>query len=92
MKNGTVDFIFKYNLASLAFVMVGAVTLNVMTFNFIIFKMKQPLLGAKLEIPTSKVIDLKLVLGASIFGIGWGVGGLCPGPVFTLAPMFTFEI
>ena len=86
---------FKYllkNLASLGFVMIGAVGLNLATFNFIIHKLKNPLLGAKLEIPTNKVIDMKLVAGASIFGIGWGVGGLCPGPAFTLAPMFSFEI
>lgn len=72
--------------------MAGAVGLNVVTFNLIIYKLKKPFLGAKLEIPTNKVIDFKLVLGASIFGIGWGVGGLCPGPAFTLTPMFSFEI
>lgn len=72
--------------------MLGAVGLNIFTFNFITYKLKKPLLGTKLEIPTNKTIDIKLIAGASTFGIGWGIGGLCPGPVFTLAPMFSLEI
>ena len=31
------------------------------------------------NIPSNKIIDFKLILGAQIFGLGWGVGGLCPG-------------
>lgn len=54
--------------------MVSAVGFNLITFNFIIKVLKRPLLGSKLEIPTSTTIDLNLVLGACIFGIGWGIG------------------
>lgn len=64
------------------FVMIGAVGLNLLTFNLF----RKPFLSEKYEIPTNKKIDMKLILGASIFGIGWGIGGLCPGPAFSLFP------
>lgn len=64
------------------FVMLGAVGLNLITFNIL----KKPILSEKYELPTNKKIDMKLVLGASIFGVGWGIGGLCPGPAFSLFP------
>lgn len=52
----------------------------------------KPLFANSLELPSSKVIDMKLVGGAAIFGIGWGIGGLCPGPAFCLMTEFTLEI
>ncbi|CAD8068430.1 unnamed protein product [Paramecium sonneborni] len=73
---------------SLMFVMIGAVSLNLITFNLL----KKPILSDKYELPTNKKIDFKLILGASIFGIGWGIGGLCPGPAFSLFPQFTAQI
>lgn len=76
----------QYNyLASLMFVMMGAVCFNLITFNLL----KKPILSEKYDVPTNRKIDFKLVLGASIFGIGWGIGGLCPGPAFALFPQFT---
>jgi uncharacterized membrane protein YedE/YeeE len=39
-----------------------------------------PLLASKFSIPTRRDIDLRLIAGAAIFGIGWGIGGYCPGP------------
>lgn len=50
------------------------------TFPIIIKKKKKPIFMEKLALPTSKVIDVKLILGASVFGLGWGISGLCPGP------------
>jgi uncharacterized membrane protein YedE/YeeE len=50
------------------------------------------LLENKLELPTLSKIDSKLILGAAVFGIGWGLGGLCPGPALTLMPIFSFKI
>ena len=35
--------------------------------------------GGKFNVPTNRTIDTKLVLGAVLFGLGWGIGGLCPG-------------
>lgn len=62
---------------SLAFVLGGACLPNFFTFNYIIKKKKTPVFNNKLEVPVNKVIDWKLIVGSSIFGIGWGIGGLC---------------
>jgi len=40
----------------------------------------QPLLGGKFAVPTRRDIDIRLVVGAGLFGLGWGLVGLCPGP------------
>ena len=39
----------------------------------------------KFSVPTNKIVDANLVLGAAVFGIGWGIGGLCPGPAIAKA-------
>ena len=49
---------------------------------------KTPLFGDKLFNPEYNVIDWQLVLGSFSFGIGWGIGGLCPGPAIALLPVF----
>lgn len=76
---------YKYIVASLGFVMLGAVFVNAITFRI----MDKPLMHTKFEVPTNKVIDWKLVMGSSLFGVGWGIGGFCPGPVFCLFTEFT---
>lgn len=53
---------------------------------------KAPIFGDKLFNPDNKVIDWKLVLGAFSFGLGWGIGGLCPGPALALLPVFQVQI
>lgn len=65
---------------SLGFVMASAVGINVFTFHYIIKKKQCPIMREKLEVPTNNKLDLRLVLGAALFGIGWGLAGLCPGP------------
>lgn len=75
---------------TLMFVLGGAVGLNLLTFYYIMNKAKKPLLGEKLEIPTNKVIDRRLIIGSSVFGLGWGLGGLCPGPALAMYSAFTF--
>ncbi len=51
-------------------------------FHFIM-KRKEPLFGTKFYLPTSKDLDAKLVGGAILFGIGWGIAGFCPGPALS---------
>jgi len=65
---------------SLAFVMGGAVGLNLFTFHYIINTKKAPILGTKLDFSNNTTIDKPLLLGAIIFGIGMGTSGFCPGP------------
>jgi uncharacterized membrane protein YedE/YeeE len=63
---------------SLAFVMGGAVLVNALAFRWI--RRRRPWFDVKLHLPTRKDIDVQLLAGAAVFGIGWGLGGLCPGP------------
>jgi len=65
--------------ATLAFVMAGAVA--VATIGFALAKRRgTPVFAAQSLWPTRKDIDAPLVIGAALFGIGWGLVGLCPGP------------
>ncbi|KAL6599185.1 hypothetical protein U3516DRAFT_106622 [Neocallimastix sp. 'constans'] len=64
----------------LIFVLGSAVGINYFTFDYILKKLKKPLFKSKYDLPTSSTVDNKLMVGASIFGIGWGIGGICPGP------------
>lgn len=63
----------------LAFVMGGAVLVTLLAFRFIPM-MRRPLLNPRFYLPATTVIDGRLLGGAAIFGIGWGVYGYCPGP------------
>lgn len=65
--------------ASLAFVMVGAIAVH-LVLRRLILKRPAPLFDIRFHLPTRADIDAPLVLGAGIFGIGWGLGGFCPGP------------
>ncbi len=67
---------------TLLFVLTGAVTVTIITFRFVL-RLPQPIFSSKFYLPTRKDIDFPLVLGAAIFGIGWGIGGYCPGPGIT---------
>lgn len=63
---------------SLAFVMGGALVVTFVGYRFIL-KRPAPFLSSRFQIPTRRDIDLSLVGGAAIFGIGWGIAGFCPG-------------
>ena len=65
--------------ASLIFVMVGAISVTTIGYHIIFFR-SRPILNKKFLLPAQKSIDRPLLIGAVIFGIGWGLNGLCPGP------------
>jgi uncharacterized protein len=64
---------------SLAFVMLGAIAVYMPAYRLIV-RRPQPLLTAHFMLPARGDLDLRLVVGGAVFGIGWGVGGYCPGP------------
>ncbi|MDP9139615.1 MAG: hypothetical protein M3O62_02330 [Pseudomonadota bacterium] len=69
---------------SLAFVMASALAVTVPGFWWI-RRRGRPLLGGQLSEPANRQIDAPLVLGAALFGIGWGLVGYCPGPAIVSA-------
>ena len=64
---------------SLMLVMGGAIAVGWVAFG-IAKKRALTLIGEKIDLPTSTIIDLRLIWGSALFGIGWGLGGFCPGP------------
>lgn len=64
---------------SLAFVMGGAVIVSALG-TLIAKRRGVPVLAPRLEIPTRRDLDARLIGGAVLFGVGWGLVGLCPGP------------
>ena len=65
--------------ASLAFVMGGAVAVYALAYR-LIRRRSGPLFDTEFHVPAGKTIDTPLLVGAALFGIGWGLGGFCPGP------------
>jgi len=65
---------------SLAFVMGGALAIFVPAYLLLIKPRSESVFGDEIVCPTSKTIDKKLVGGSALFGIGWGLLGVCPGP------------
>ena len=63
---------------SLAFVMGGALTVTFLGYRTVLTR-PAPLLEPTFRLPTAKAVDARLILGASTFGVGWGIAGFCPG-------------
>lgn len=71
---------------SLIFVLGGAVGVTVVAFRLVL-RRSQPLFAEGFRLPTRTDIDRPLVLGAVLFGLGWGLGGYCPGPAIAALPL-----
>ena len=76
--------------ATLIFVMGAGLLVTVLGYQ-IIFKRKAPLFALSFRLPTSEDIDAKLLVGAALFGAGWGLGGFCPGPAVASLVFGSFE-
>lgn len=63
---------------SLLLVMAAALAVTAIGY-FFVLRRERPVLEAKFHLPTSRKIDLPLVAGSAIFGVGWGISGFCPG-------------
>lgn len=71
---------------SLALVMLGAIVASGAGYLFA-KRQSVPILDVKFEIPTRQDFDARLLGGAALFGVGWGLVGLCPGPAIAILPL-----
>ena len=67
---------------SLAFVMGGAVLVAFFGYRFVL-RRPAPVAAERFHLPTRRDIDAPVLVGPAIFGLGWGLGGFCPGPALT---------
>jgi len=67
---------------SLAFVMIGALVISSPLFH-VIKKREKPIFYVQFNYSNNKEINNKLIIGSALFGAGWGLGGLCPGPAIS---------
>lgn len=68
---------------SLAFVMGGAISVGFFAFRSV-KRRTHSVCGGTINLPTGKGVDTRLIAGAILFGIGWGLAGICPGPGLVL--------
>lgn len=87
---GFLDVVGQWD-ASLLFVLGGAVSVTVIAFHFIL-RRKSPVLDSRYYFSDETHIDRALLLGAVLFGVGWGIGGYCPGPAVTLLAAPNWEL
>ena len=75
---GFLDLSGEFN-PQLAFVLAGAVAVTAIAFRLVL-RLPQPALTTGFKLPAATAVDRQLLLGAAIFGVGWGLVGFCPGP------------
>lgn len=71
---------------SLAFVMAGAIAIGGIAFAMA-SRRSASLLGLQMRIPSLRQLDRRLIVGSLLFGVGWGIAGLCPGPALVTVGM-----
>lgn len=79
---GFLDLAGKWD-PSLAFVMGAALCVTLPTFQLLLRDRSRPLLDERFFLPAKRDLDPQLIGGAVLFGVGWGIAGLCPGPAIT---------
>lgn len=78
---------------SLAFVMLGAIMVAFIPFQKAVHNSAtKTLFGETIELPTKTELDRKLIIGSLLFGIGWGIAGICPAPSFTLIGLGYYQV
>ena len=76
---------------SLAFVMAGGIAVNAMGY-FLFVRGGKPLFASSFKLPETVHIDRPLLMGSALFGVGWGLAGLCPGPVVSSLLLNPFDM
>jgi uncharacterized protein len=80
---GFLDFTGAWD-PSLALVMGGALGTHALLRRFVV-SFPRPLLAGAFSLPTLRQVDARLLAGSALFGVGWGLGGFCPGPALVAA-------
>lgn len=86
---GFLDLFGEWNL-TLLFVMIGGIAITSIGYLFI-FKNEQPIFEQQFFITQNKNIDKPLIIGATLFGLGWGLYGFCPGPAIASLASLNFQ-
>jgi len=86
---GWLDFFGDWD-PSLAFVMGGAVLVHTLLFR-LVTKRESPVVAEVFQVPTRRDFTPRLVIGSALFGVGWGLGGFCPGPGIVSVPTLGSE-
>ncbi|MDO9323004.1 MAG: YeeE/YedE family protein [Pseudomonas sp.] len=68
---------------SLALVMAAAIAVAVLPFTWA-KRQSRSLLDAPMQLPNKRQLDRRLIIGSLVFGIGWGIAGICPGPAVAI--------
>ncbi len=76
---------------SLLVVMASALAVSFVGYRIVLAR-RAPLFGAAFQLPTKTTIDRPLIVGSALFGVGWGLAGLCPGPAISAAALGKGEI